>query len=49
MTEQNTLSRLGIAIGSLGTVGLDVARRIDAGIPGLQLQAVSALIVQHDV
>jgi len=27
----------------LGTVGLDVARRIDAGIPGLQLQAVSAL------
>ena len=43
MTEQNSLPRLGIAIGSLGTVGLDVARRIDAGIPGLQLQAVSAL------
>jgi aspartate dehydrogenase len=43
MIEQNSLSRLRIAIGSLGTVGLDVARRIDAGIPGLQLQAVSAL------
>ena len=43
MTEQNSLPQLGIAIGSLGTVGLDVARRIDAGIPGLQLQAVSAL------
>jgi aspartate dehydrogenase len=43
MTKQNSLSQLRIAIGSLGTVGLDVARRIDAGIPGLQLQAVSAL------
>ena len=43
MTEQNSLPQLGIAIGSLGTVGLDVARRIDAGIPGLKLQAVSAL------
>ena len=43
MTEQNSLPQLRIAIGSLGTVGLDVARRIDAGIPGLQLQAVSAL------
>ena len=43
MTEQNSLSQLRIAIGSLGTVGLDVARRIDAGIPGLKLQAVSAL------
>ena len=43
MTEQNSLSQLRIAIGSLGAVGLDVARRIDAGIPGLKLQAVSAL------
>jgi len=43
MTEQNSLSQLRIAIGSLGTGGLDVARRIDAGIPGLKLQAVSAL------
>ena len=43
MTEQNSLPQLGIAIGSLGTEGLDVARRIDAGIPGLKLQAVSAL------
>jgi len=43
MTEQNSLPQLRIAIGSLGTVGLDVARRIDAGIPGLKLQAVSAL------
>ena len=43
MTEQNSLPQLGIAIGSLGTVGLDVARRIDGGIPGLKLQAVSAL------
>ena len=43
MTKQNSLPQLRIAIGSLGTVGLDVARRIDAGIPGLQLQAVSAL------
>ena len=43
MTEQNSLHQLRIAIGSLGTVGLDVARRIDAGIPGLKLQAVSAL------
>jgi aspartate dehydrogenase len=43
MIEQNSLSQLRVAIGSLGTVGLDLARRIDAGIPGLQLQAVSAL------
>jgi aspartate dehydrogenase len=43
MTKKNSLSQLRIAIGGLGAVGLDVARRIDAGIPGLQLQAVSAL------
>ena len=43
MTEQNSSPQLGIAIGGLGAVGLDVARRIDAGIPGLKLQAVSAL------
>ena len=43
MTKQNSLSQLRIVIGSLGTVGLDVAQRIDAGIPGLKLQAVSAL------
>ena len=42
MTDQNSLPQLRIAIGSLGAVGLDVARRIDAGIPGLKLQAVSA-------
>lgn len=33
---------LTVAIGSLGTVGLAVARRLDGGIPGLRLVAVSA-------
>lgn len=31
-----------VAIGSLGTIGLRVARRLDEGMPGLQLTAVSA-------
>lgn len=33
---------LNVAIGSLGTVGLAVARRLDDGIPGIRLAAVSA-------
>ena len=37
------MNKLSIAIGSLGTIGLNVARRLDAGeIPGLSLTAVSA-------
>ena len=33
---------LTIAIAGLGAIGLPVARRLDAGIPGLKLVAVSA-------
>jgi len=32
---------LKVGLGGLGAVGLDVARRIEAGIPGLVLAAVS--------
>src|SRR3546814_4714627 len=35
-------SELGVAIGGLGAIGLGVARRLDEGIPGLRLAAVSA-------
>jgi len=31
-----------VAIGGLGAIGLIVARRVDAGIEGLRLTAVSA-------
>ena len=31
-----------VAIGGLGAIGLKVARRLDEGIPGLDLVAVSA-------
>ena len=33
---------LTIAIAGLGAIGLPVARRLDAGVPGLKLVAVSA-------
>lgn len=33
---------LSVAIGSLGTIGLNVAKRLDAGIDGLSLTAVAA-------
>lgn len=41
MTQQPTC-RLRVAIGGLGAVGGALARRLDAGIPGLVLAAVSA-------
>lgn len=34
--------QLGVAVGGLGAIGLPVARRLDEGIPGLRLVAVSA-------
>ncbi|MGH6953779.1 MAG: aspartate dehydrogenase [Alphaproteobacteria bacterium] len=33
---------LGVGLGGLGAIGLPVARALDAGIPGLELRAVSA-------
>ena len=37
-----TGSNFSIAIGGLGAIGMDVARRLDQGIDGLSLVAVSA-------
>src|ERR1700733_11554532 len=39
--EHDVREPLKIGLGGLGAVGLDVARRIEAGIPGLVLTAVS--------
>src|ERR1700722_4404411 len=39
--EHDVREPLKIGLGGLGAVGLDVARRIEAGIPGLVLSAVS--------
>src|SRR5271169_6237155 len=39
--EHGVREPLKIGLGGLGAVGLDVARRIEAGIPGLALTAVS--------
>ncbi len=42
MSPTNRGAELRVAIGGLGTVGAVVAQRLDAGIPGLTLVAVSA-------
>jgi len=36
------MKELGVAIGGLGAIGLELAKRLNAGIPGLKLVAVSA-------
>jgi aspartate dehydrogenase len=36
------MKALGVAIGGLGAIGLELAKRLNAGIPGLYLVAVSA-------
>ncbi len=42
MDEPTASTNLSVAIGGLGAIGLPVARRLDAGIGGLELTAVSA-------
>ncbi len=42
MSPAAARDRLRVAIGGLGTVGMAVARRLDAGVEGLTLAAVSA-------
>lgn len=41
-TKRSASSDLAVAVGGLGAIGLAVARRLDEGIPGLRLAAVSA-------
>ena len=36
------MKELTVAIGGLGAIGLELAKRLNAGIPGLKLVAVSA-------
>ena len=42
MNEHTASTNLTVAIGGLGAIGLPVARRLDTGIAGLELTAVSA-------
>ena len=42
MSHVSARAPLNVAIGSIGTVGMELARRLQAGVPGLRLSAVSA-------
>ena len=42
MSATHARAPLDVAIGSIGTVGMEVARRVALGVPGLRLSAVSA-------
>jgi aspartate dehydrogenase len=46
MNEQNTKRPLRVGLAGLGAVGLEVARRLIAGVPGLTLAAVAVRDVQ---
>ena len=41
MTQTNNKKTLRVGIAGLGAVGLDVAKRLIAGVPGLTLAAVA--------